>query len=284
MATWWQSKCTTRRDYAPQPKGHRMPISLFHRRPEPPAEAPSDVSERQELAPSTSTLSPARRALAAHLSEAGRLHARLAALAEPIRLAQQAAEREREAQQQVDAVAELEEAALRAWTATATGPIPRALDRERDECMHRLSLAHSAAALAQRQARYAEPDCRATEDQLHALNKERPALISAILREEAAALGERIIAAAREGAAASAALRALQLHCQAVDDGELRLATALALRGGGLEECRGQQTALLRIRTDAIRRWSALPAALHDDPTATVESAPAAPAQKDVAA
>src|SRR5579862_5011898 len=125
-----------------------MPLLPF--RAAPPAQPPSPLSQ-------------AREALRRHGEAWQRQRQRLDDLAAPVRAADQAVAKEAEAQQQLDAIAELEEARLRRWTDSPAGMIPAPLAVEREQAMWRLSETHAAAVLALRHARYVEPDCRAAE-------------------------------------------------------------------------------------------------------------------------
>lgn len=233
--------------------------------------------------PAPPALSPARRALADHGRRWQAQRDRLAALAEPIRVADRAAAREAEAQAQLDAVAELEAANLRRWTDSPTGAIPPPLDEARDAAMHRVALAHAAAVLAARHAKYVEPDCRAAEQEFHELNRAAPALVQAVMLEEVGALAARVLDLARQQAAVSAALKAIALHAEHANDGALRNAVMHAGRGGDLESCALEQQALRRVAATNYERWSQLPARLADDPAAVVEITTRDPAEPDIA-
>ena len=215
-------------------------------------------------------LSPARVALQELFAKITAQHVRLRELSRPHDEAIAAAQREREAEDALEALAALEQENLRRWSETPSGQLPEPLARDREACVWRLGQAHTAAVMAKRRADYVQADFRSAESKLHQLNRAIPALINTVLAEEVAALAGRVIAVAREQSAVMAALHAIRLHCETSGDGALRTAVAAAMRGGTLEGCAREQQTLRRIAAEAARAWASLPGLLADDPAAAV--------------
>jgi len=170
------------------------------------------LANTRDTAASHLPLSPARAALASHISAQQAQLGRLRQLDEPAQRAARAAERYAQAELRLEAVAELEAERVRDWSANPSGPMPAPLADERNAALGELAEATHEAETTRRDADALAETCRAEERQLFELNKQTPGLIDAVLVEDAAHLGAQLREALFHYVAVLAALHAIRAH------------------------------------------------------------------------
>jgi hypothetical protein len=219
-------------------------------------------------------LPPARAALAALLARMADLRARSEHLGRFFAAAATAASAEREALDRLDAVADLEDAALRQWVGSgALGPPPEPLVDERAAAATAVADAHQRAAQARRQADAATPVAADVGEEHRALAAQLGEAHFQAVLEVAQEAADRYHHHGRLALLAEAELNGLRDACiLAGGRGTVEIAALLA---AGRRDAKLPDGPLLRrqIAVEARRRrraWAALPDRLKADPAAVV--------------
>jgi len=229
-------------------------------------------------------LSPAREALRQHYERQHQQLQHLDLLSAPGKEVSNAEQRLKQAEAALDAIAEAERAQLDQWMRTPSGPMPRPLDRT--EAMQELASATRALDDAKRPGAASEPAFRSEEEKLFDLNRETPALLDAVLVEEANAIADRLRAAKLEVAALIGLVKGIEHSALLHKRTAAAVGAVHAWRGGGGELLDEQAFKQRELDTAEAHRVLALGLLdrLRSDPAASIEIEPTEPPTQESAA
>lgn len=216
---------------------------------------------------SVPTLSPDRRPLASHFGEMTTAGAEIARL-QAVQAQVFDADRElAAAQEAVDAIAELEAAALRLWATTGVGPMPKPMADEREQALGRLADVQRDRDATKQASDHIEPALQSAIDRYRVLAEKTPSLQRDLLLAEARNFVGRYHRLARAVALVDGVLRGIANELVArnfVADAN----GVLNRRAGDREGRELRQLSQIRLGSAArVREWLD---ALRDDPEAAL--------------